>query len=183
MKGDTEKPTEVEFSKHYASTTGSSVRFITATQGLRFKATIAKETLEGYKAIYGADKVSFGVKLVRKSDNAYAYIEAANKTETATGYTFNGVVSNIAKEHYATQYTPYVYIKYTDGESQDHYVLTAAGEAKSICEVAQEMLDDHKTEKDDTYKYEVTIGGQTVWSRYTQFQIAVLEKYTATATD
>lgn len=180
LKGDTEKPTEVEFSEHYADTTGSSVRFITATQGLRFKATIAKETLEGYKAIYGADKVSFGVKLVRASDNAYAYIEAVNKTPTATGgYTFNGVVSNIAKEHYATQYTPYVYIKYTDGTG-DHYVLTAAGAAKSIREVAQAMLDDHKTEKDDTYKYEVTIGGQTVWSRYTQFQITVLEKYTAT---
>lgn len=180
MKNDAtlnpDNPTVDAFTENYAKTTDSSVRYMADSQGLRFCANVSKDLVSAYREMYGADKVSFGVKLVR-ADGAYAYIEAVNRTESGDGYIFNGVVTDIARAHYKVKYTPYVYVKYTDSQNAEHYVLTGAGVAKSISEVCAAALEDVSDVKTDVYLYQVTIGGKTVYSRYTQSKIAVMQKY------
>ena len=118
----------------WESWTDSTVRFTADTRGLRFSVSVAKDLITLYKAYYG--NVEFGIKLAR-GDGKSALIPAVNYTEEGGRYYFNGVVANIAPEHYATQYEPYLYIKFGDGKM----VTSSAGTAKSIREVAQEMLD------------------------------------------
>ncbi len=181
MKNDAalnpENPTTDGFSDKYAQTGGSSVRYAADSQGLRFSAAIGKDLVKAYASRYGENNVSFGVKLVRADDGAYAYIDAVNYTEREDVYTFNGVVTDIPASRYAVRYTPYVYVKYTGADNVSQYILTAAGEAKSISEVCAAALADVSAVKTDFYLYSVTIGGQTVYSPYTQSKIDVMQQY------
>lgn len=128
---------EVNFEEWNAS----SVRYTVDSQGLRFTATLSKDLVSFYEANY--TNVEFGIKLVRDeggADEASAFIRAINRTEEGGKYLFNGVVTNIPASRYTTKYTPYVYLKFTDGSNVEHVILTEKGTAKSIREVAEEML-------------------------------------------
>lgn len=172
--------TTADFTDSYAETLeGASVRFSLGSTGLRFCATANEELIAAMQGYYGAENVTFGVKLVR-GDGAFAYIEAKNYTLANGVYTFNGVVSNIKAEHYDTNYTPYVYVRYTDKQGEVKVIETQAGEAKNIKAVAQAILADVTAAADATHIYAVSVDGTTtVYSPYTQAQIDIAKGFAA----
>ena len=171
------RPEGTELTAPYADIVeGASVRFSADTQGLRFRASLDETFLKAMRAYYGEENVTFGIKLER-GDGAVAYIEAKNYSLRDGKYTFNGVVANISPDHYDMDYTPYIYVRYVDLEDEPQTIITKAGEAANIKSVAEAMLADVTTEADETHVYEVTIGGETKYSPYTQAQIDVAKKY------
>lgn len=174
---------KVDFS-NFAAAGGASVRYDVGSEGLRFSAEISWDLVDAYDSLY--EDVTFGVKLVRASDNAEAWIEAVNYTEDFDRgiYAFNGVVANIKQENYGVEYSASIYFRFT-AEGQTVTLLSEVKAKTSISAAADGLLAQIeaglKSEAGEDCPYEISVNGKTGYSDYTQYEADVIAKYATKA--
>lgn len=169
----------------FAAAEGSSVRYDVGSEGLRFSAEISWDLVDAYESEF--ENVTFGIKLVRMSDNAEAWIEAVNFTDDFDNgvYTFNGVVANLNEENYNVEYAASIYFRYTAADGQTVTLLTAVKAQTSIASVAEGLLDEIEaglqSEASESSPYEISVNGKSGYSSYTQYEADVIAKYVTQA--
>ena len=179
---DADRDTTVDLSDFVASDE-ISVRYAVGSEGLRFSAEISWDLVDAYDRSY--NDVEFGMKLVRNSDGAEAWVQAVNYTEDFDSgiYIFNGVVANLKQENYGVEYSAYIYFRYTAESGETITLLSEEKARTSISVAATEIITQIEaqlqTETSEQYPSAITVNGKTGYSDYTQYEVDVISKYLA----
>ena len=181
---------------------GASVRMSDPT-GIRFTGTVDRSYYDRLVKDYGKDNVKMGILITPTEylDNVdeftkealdawnvektkYLEIDAnAILTDGNATYRINCAMVNIKTENVLREFSARLYVKITnDGKTEYLYSgFSKTSNSRSIAYVASAALSDVRDEADSSYKYPVTVNGETKYSPYDADNRTILESFSSKA--
>ena len=169
---------------------GAYVRLLHANESsLKWETTIDKADYDALVEAYGAENVKVSYRIWTAEDTSKEInkvIDINDAAITETAYQFYPLLSKIKNTHFDWEFSYAAYITVTvDGED---IVFTIENEntTRSIAQVAKAAFDDVKTEEQlatrpeegqALYRYAISVGEDVVYSKFSEAQRAILQKY------